>query len=202
MKICRSAPTFATCPRPGLLLAAQSLLCQLEQGSITGTVIDSSGAVVPAAEVTLMDTSTQVRRSATTNNSGSYVFPYLTPGQYQVTVASRLRNRGGGRHRNRPSASRRRLTPRWLLEHNRQQVTVLRARSNWSSRVRLWVRLFPETNAGTSGSRAESFHPGSYGARRGAGEQCRQSDYRDRERRANVFDGPSDGRCRSPQQHW
>jgi hypothetical protein len=71
----------------GTLLVVQPLLAQLEQGAITGTVTDSSGAVVPGAEVTLIDTSTQVRRAARSNDSGSFVFPYLTPSVYQLTVA-------------------------------------------------------------------------------------------------------------------
>jgi len=71
----------------GILWVIQPLYGQLDQGAITGTVIDSSGATVPGAEVTLIDTATQLRRAVRTNSSGSYVFPYLTPGRYQLAVA-------------------------------------------------------------------------------------------------------------------
>jgi hypothetical protein len=71
----------------GVFFAVPPLPGQLDQGTITGTVTDSSGAVIGGAEVTLVDTSTQARRTAMTNSSGSYVFPYLTPSRYQIVVA-------------------------------------------------------------------------------------------------------------------
>jgi hypothetical protein len=85
MKISQSKATFAII-LAGILLTARPLSAQLEQGSITGTVQDSSGAVVPGAEINLVDTSTKVRHVARTNSSGSYVIPYLTPARYQLTV--------------------------------------------------------------------------------------------------------------------
>lgn len=57
-------------------------------GSIQGTVLDASGAVIPAARVTLTNIDQNVTRSATTDNSGIYRFPSLAPGNYRVTAQS------------------------------------------------------------------------------------------------------------------
>jgi len=57
-------------------------------GSIQGTVLDASGAVIPAANVTLTNIDQNVTRSATTDNSGIYRFPSLAPGNYRVSARS------------------------------------------------------------------------------------------------------------------
>lgn len=69
------------------LWAAQPLFCQVDQGGVTGTVLDSTNAAVPGAQVTLIEIATDVQRNTTTNNTGSYLFSYLAPGQYRITVA-------------------------------------------------------------------------------------------------------------------
>jgi outer membrane receptor protein involved in Fe transport len=52
-----------------------------------GTITDPNGAVVPNATVSLANQETGIdRRTATTNESGDYVFTSLTPGLYRVTV--------------------------------------------------------------------------------------------------------------------
>jgi len=56
-------------------------------GTITGTVADSSGAAVPGAAVTLTDAATGGARSATTNDKGTYIFPYVNPGTYSVKIS-------------------------------------------------------------------------------------------------------------------
>lgn len=56
-------------------------------GTITGVVLDPSGAVVPDAKVELTEITTNVQRTATTNAEGRYLFPDLTPGSYVVTVS-------------------------------------------------------------------------------------------------------------------
>ncbi len=57
-------------------------------GSIQGTVLDASGAVIPSANVTLTNIDQNVSRSATTDSSGIYRFPSLAPGNYRVTAQS------------------------------------------------------------------------------------------------------------------
>lgn len=59
---------------------------QAEQGTITGTVTDGSGAVVSGAKVTAKETSTQTTSTTVTNSHGYYTIPYLAPGTYDVSV--------------------------------------------------------------------------------------------------------------------
>src|SRR3982751_6566452 len=56
------------------------------RGSITGKVTDPNGAVVPGATVTVKNIETNVEATATTNDEGSYDFPVLNPGKYQLLV--------------------------------------------------------------------------------------------------------------------
>ncbi|MEI9970135.1 MAG: carboxypeptidase regulatory-like domain-containing protein [Terracidiphilus sp.] len=44
-------------------------------GAIHGTVTDSSGAVLPDAKVTALNTATGISTDTTTNKSGYYIFP-------------------------------------------------------------------------------------------------------------------------------
>ena len=71
----------------GLLVAwSPSLLAQTAgTGALTGTVTDSSGAVVPNATVTATSVDTGQARTATTGTDGSYKISLLPPGNYRVT---------------------------------------------------------------------------------------------------------------------
>jgi len=55
-------------------------------GVVSGTVTDPTGAVIPGAEVTLLDTATNIARTMHTNEAGQYVFASVTPGIYKLTV--------------------------------------------------------------------------------------------------------------------
>jgi hypothetical protein len=59
---------------------------QLNLGSIAGTVTDPSGAVIAGAKVTVTDVQRGVSRVLTTDTSGAYSAPSLTPGTYSVTA--------------------------------------------------------------------------------------------------------------------
>jgi hypothetical protein len=57
--------------------------------AIHGTVTDSSGAVLPDAKVTALNTSTGISTDTTTNKSGYYIFPELQAGgPYTVTISA------------------------------------------------------------------------------------------------------------------
>jgi hypothetical protein len=60
--------------------------CQEPHGTILGTVTDSSGAVIPDAQVQVTNTATNVSTQVVTNSTGNYRVPYLPPGLYAVTV--------------------------------------------------------------------------------------------------------------------
>ena len=55
-------------------------------GSINGTVTDSSGAVVPGAEVTATQAATGISSTTVTGAQGSFVFPILAPSVYNITA--------------------------------------------------------------------------------------------------------------------
>ena len=59
-----------------------------EGGSISGTVTDSTGAVVPKATVTAKNTETAITQSALTDSKGFYSFPNLPVGHYELVVES------------------------------------------------------------------------------------------------------------------
>jgi outer membrane receptor protein involved in Fe transport len=56
-------------------------------GSLTGTLTDSSGAVVPSATVTVHSDNTGADRSVTSNGDGIYFAAFLQPGSYDLTVS-------------------------------------------------------------------------------------------------------------------
>jgi len=60
-----------------------------DSGSITGTVRDTSGAVVPDAEVKLTSSAIGITRTTTTNGDGDYLAAVLPPGVYDMTVAAK-----------------------------------------------------------------------------------------------------------------
>src|SRR3954454_136014 len=59
---------------------------QESRGTITGRVIDPSGAVLVGAEVRAVSKETGAILSARTNDSGSYTLPYLLPGVYDLSA--------------------------------------------------------------------------------------------------------------------
>ena len=59
---------------------------QTTNGLITGSVTDATGATVPGAVVTATNPATGVVRTATSNESGTYVVPQLAPGNYDISV--------------------------------------------------------------------------------------------------------------------
>jgi Carboxypeptidase regulatory-like domain len=69
-----------------LLFVAKNTFAQAVTGTLLGTVQDSSGAVVPSANVTLTNEGTEVSNRTSTGPEGYYTFPNLDPGQYTVTV--------------------------------------------------------------------------------------------------------------------
>lgn len=72
------------------LFASSAALAQsLLYGSLTGTVTDVSGAVIPGATVTAQEMQTGVTATATTDSAGIYRFSNLHPGTYKVTIAGK-----------------------------------------------------------------------------------------------------------------
>src|ERR1700754_4992916 len=67
--------------------ASAPALAQQFNGTLRGTVQDSSGAVLPAVNVTVVEVSTNDSRDLTTDTQGRWVLPNLKPGIYRVSAA-------------------------------------------------------------------------------------------------------------------
>jgi hypothetical protein len=76
------------CGALGLLPWLSLSLCAGVGGSISGTVRDTSGGVVPKATVTATNTGTRIRRIVATDDKGFYSFASLPIGNYDLEVAS------------------------------------------------------------------------------------------------------------------
>jgi Carboxypeptidase regulatory-like domain/TonB dependent receptor len=63
-----------------------SLHAQVVGGTIEGTVTDPNGAVLPGVKVEIVNVSTQIVTSLTSNAEGFYTAPNLLPGNYTVTA--------------------------------------------------------------------------------------------------------------------
>ena len=71
-----------------MLGTAISLHAQIRSGTITGTVTEKTGAVVPNADVLITETNTQESYPTKTNKDGLYTVPYLAPGDYTVSITA------------------------------------------------------------------------------------------------------------------
>jgi hypothetical protein len=69
-----------------LLLTTQVLMAQTFRGGVSGTVTDSSGAVVPNAKLTLLANDTEATHNSESTSSGDFAFQDLPLGAYTLTV--------------------------------------------------------------------------------------------------------------------
>jgi hypothetical protein len=69
-------------------LCASSLLAQQTLGGITGEVTDSSGSVIPNADVMIVGEQTGLTRSVKSNGTGEYLFVNLPIGTYTLTYTA------------------------------------------------------------------------------------------------------------------
>ena len=70
------------------LCASPVTAAQQETATITGSVKDQSGAIVPKATVTVTNTQTNISVKTEADDTGFYIVPSLRPGEYSVTVES------------------------------------------------------------------------------------------------------------------
>src|SRR5882724_12645594 len=86
------APHFLTFRLISVIaVALMAPLCLFAQvsGSISGTVADASGAIVPGAKVSLLDEASHVARETVGNGSGYFTFAAVTPGTYTVSAEAK-----------------------------------------------------------------------------------------------------------------
>src|SRR6266852_2392379 len=71
------------------LVCAIAALAQTSRGTVTGSVTDPNGAVIPGAEVQLKNTATNQIRTAATNDSGLFRFEAVDLAVYDVSIRAK-----------------------------------------------------------------------------------------------------------------
>ncbi|MEE9236088.1 MAG: carboxypeptidase-like regulatory domain-containing protein, partial [Candidatus Acidoferrales bacterium] len=70
-----------------MVLAITPAKAQMTSGTVSGTVVDETGAVIPGATIRLINEETGVTREQESGGAGSFVFDRVAPGIYTVTVS-------------------------------------------------------------------------------------------------------------------
>ncbi len=109
----------------GLLVSLPAFGQVATRGSLAGSAIDSTGAVIVGAAVTATNPATGEVIRATTDAQGAFIFPSLAVGRYTITIeaaTSRPRRMGRKRRVSRTGFSARRL-----------RASLARSRAVWST---------------------------------------------------------------------
>src|SRR5262245_36644813 len=69
-----------------IFVVTSTLFAQIRSATITGTVKDASGAIVPDAAVIVTQQETGIATTIKTTAAGVFTAPYLAAGTYTVTV--------------------------------------------------------------------------------------------------------------------
>ena len=69
-----------------IVLSTQTLESQSTFGNVLGSVQDASGAIIPGATVTLVNTGTTAQRVVTSDQAGSFVLSNIDVGKYSLTI--------------------------------------------------------------------------------------------------------------------
>jgi hypothetical protein len=90
--VARRAALFAFAAALSACLSAAGLMprvrAQAATATLSGTVVDENGAVIPGASVAVSNASTGLQRRLLTDGVGRFNFPVLPPGKYTVRVVS------------------------------------------------------------------------------------------------------------------
>src|ERR1700731_2862550 len=88
----RISAGYAGCLATVLILAILSSApssAQVSGATLSGTITDSSGGVLPNTQVVIINVATGVTSKVTTNSDGFYISANLLPGEYNVTVSAK-----------------------------------------------------------------------------------------------------------------
>lgn len=73
----------------GMFFATGDVIrAQTSSAQLSGFVLDSTGARLAGAKVTIVNTGTKILKETTTNEAAEYTFPSLLPGVYEVSASS------------------------------------------------------------------------------------------------------------------
>ena len=86
MRPSRNSLRLGTLVVLGVFFLAGVTQAQTVTGSITGTVVDSSGAIVAGSKVTVTSEATGAERTLTTTENGVFIFTNLVPTTYSVKI--------------------------------------------------------------------------------------------------------------------
>src|SRR4051794_37712871 len=68
------------------VVAAAAPAVAQDTGTVSGTIVDTSGQLVPGATVTLVNEGTADTRTLTSSETGAFAFRAVPPGTYTVRV--------------------------------------------------------------------------------------------------------------------
>jgi hypothetical protein len=80
------------------ILIANVANAQFEDGSLVGTIHDSSGAIISGATVTAINAGTGIAARTTSTSTGDYEFPSLRVGVYTVKAGQWILHRRRGKY--------------------------------------------------------------------------------------------------------
>src|ERR1700676_2356026 len=94
MKLLNSHRGFAIVAAVMWILIGCGVFClradaQVSAARLSGVITDTSGGILPGAQITITDISTNITRDVTANQSGIYSAPGLPAGNYQVKVSAK-----------------------------------------------------------------------------------------------------------------
>src|SRR3982075_2365679 len=70
------------------ILSTGHVYAQVAGATLTGTVKDASGGIIPNAQVAIRDVATAVTRTVSTGGAGLYTAPNMLPGTYEIRVTA------------------------------------------------------------------------------------------------------------------
>src|SRR5215203_5020479 len=69
------------------LLLSAAAVAQTVTGTLSGTIVDAQGSVIPGATITIVNEATNDARTALSGTQGDFLVTNLQPGQYTLRVA-------------------------------------------------------------------------------------------------------------------
>src|SRR5947199_2721767 len=68
------------------LFMPAAMFCQEYRGTITGSVVDQSGAMIAGAKIVVTQTQTNAKIETVSDSAGQYTAPFLSPGDYDISA--------------------------------------------------------------------------------------------------------------------